>query len=88
MFGLEFGWVLAFFTMLMHIAAQFMAKHKFQSESSQAERALRRNDTATAAKCLHSRLSCPQDVPVITDPRVPGNTSYSQITTGGELPLG
>ena len=31
MFGLEFGWVLAFITMLTHIAAQFMAKHEFQS---------------------------------------------------------
>ena len=31
MFGLEFGWGLTFVTMLMHITAQFMAKHEFQS---------------------------------------------------------
>ena len=31
MLGLEFSWALACFTMLLHIPAQFMAKHKFHS---------------------------------------------------------
>ena len=31
MLGLEFSWALACFAMPLHIAAQFMAKHKFHS---------------------------------------------------------